>query len=315
MNKGILEVRWLAVENCPLCGSSPSETLGRLALHEYVSCGYRIPIAPRNEEPIAIRRCGRCQLIFKSRVPEPEDLRRIYVSAASDAWASSYGYGKELKLVQQLFPQPRSARVLDVGPGQGGFLRAVRSIGATVSALDFVTFANSRQSINGEFIEGLIEDEKLEWSERPYDLVSLFDVLEHVYRADKAFRNIGRLVAPRGYVLIETGNPDSQLPTQFGIPDWWYLGYIEHHCAWSVKAIAWAAGQHGFEVIQTVRCRHKDRAAVVPIKVLATLLRSCIYRASPAFHGTLFSAIGYGSHQPAPPFERDHIQVLLRRSR
>lgn len=313
MHGNTIGVRWHSVQRCPLCARPSPPPLGKLEQTEYACCGCRIPIATGDEPLIAIHRCRNCDLTYKSRVPFPGDIGRIHSLGGNRAWQSSYTFKKELELIKRLFARPQGARILDVGAGQGGFLRAVTPICGSVSALDFMRFEEVRERVSGEFIEGLIEDRDLQWSGQPYDLVTLFDVLEHVYDADMAFSNLGQLAAPGGHVLIETGNPDSGRPERFGISRWWYLSYLEHHCAWSVKSIEWAAGRHGFEVLEVRPCRHKDRSKHGVASTAAALLRSSIYSISRDVHARLFSALGYGSLQPEPVFERDHVQVLLRR--
>lgn len=310
-------IAFVEVKECPLCRGTETDVLGAIRLDSYISCGKRIEPIVQHEgcDSTLIKRCRSCDLIFKSLVPKPADLASLYAAHGQDVWASSYDYGKEIALIHEVFGE-RKIDVLDIGPGQGGFLRAAKHISSSVSALDFVEFGQCADAISGEFLQGLIDGDPTNWPSQRFDLVTLFDVLEHLYDPKKAFQNIYTLVAPGGYVLIETGDPESSLPRNHSLSEWWYLSYMEHHCAWSKKAIRNAAAESNLEVQQVRQCAQKNRPSLFsygPADVLKAAIRWALYKANEAAYRRLFTSLGYDAEQPRPRMENDHYQMLLRK--
>jgi SAM-dependent methyltransferase len=310
-------IAFLEVNECPLCHGTEADVSGAIRLDSYISCEKKIiPIVPRdNCDSALIKRCRRCDLIFKSLLPQPEDLASLYSSHGQDVWVNTYGYGKEIALIREVFGE-RRLDVLDIGPGQGGFLRAAEQIASSVSALDFVEFSRCANAISGEFLRGLIDGDSNGWPSERFDLVTLFDVLEHLYDPKKAFQNIYSLAAAGGSILIETGDPGSSLPRKHCLSEWWYLSYLEHHCAWSKNAIYYAAAESGFEVLQIRRCAQKDRPPLFSyglVELLKVAIRSSLYAVNSKAYRKLFRSLGYHFAAPQPLIEKDHHQILLRK--
>jgi 2-polyprenyl-3-methyl-5-hydroxy-6-metoxy-1,4-benzoquinol methylase len=304
------------VSRCPLCGSSAFIEEGMIDAHGYVSCNHCIePVAEAQLDAVRLRRCRRCDLVFKDAVPTPDGLATFFALHGQAAWTSPYQFGPEVALIRRIFGDI-PIRVLDVGPGQGGFLRAISSSASAVSAMDVVQFGSLKQ-IRARFLAGSIDGSFANWDSVPFDLVTLFDVIEHVYDARRTWDNLRTLIAPHGYLLIQTGNPESNLPTRHGLAHWWYLRSLEHHCAWSRKAIEYAAREHGFAIVEIRQHAHKDRwhglTGLMPWT--KALLRSLLYGLDKDMAKRVFSKLGYHSDQQQPLFEHDHNQVLLRRLR
>lgn len=108
--------------------------------------------------------------------------------------------------------EPR--RVLDYGCGQGRYLDLLRErfptaslVGSDISrvALDS---AQSRYP-EAEFL--LMDDERVSVDNGAFDLILSVEVLEHVAHVDAAAREFGRLLAPRGVLVVTTpcANPGS----------------------------------------------------------------------------------------------------------
>ncbi|NJR76205.1 MAG: class I SAM-dependent methyltransferase [Scytonema sp. CRU_2_7] len=72
----------------------------------------------------------------------------------------------------------------------------------------------------------MIDAPKLAWSSKQYDVVTMFDILEHLYNPRNVFQNLVSLVKEKGYVLIETGDTDNYWPQRYGIENWWYTNFL-----------------------------------------------------------------------------------------
>lgn len=302
---------------CPLCGSLQAGSAGEIAVSTYVSCGHRLRARgdPDDKAAVEIRRCAECDLVYKNKVPDPADLSVLYREHGQDAWVSHYDYAKELKLLRDVAGD-RKMRILDVGPGQGGFVRAVAPLSSSTSVLDLVEFDACRPHVTGRYVLGMLDGDLGDSGLGRFDVITLFDVLEHLYQPSMAFMNLSRLIEPGGVILAETGNPASKIPVRAGLARWWYLNFVEHHCAWSRRAIEYAAGRFGFDVVTLVSYRHKNRALGISLLGVAQLIKRSVqwflYRAR---NVSPLMRFRQGNYAPAPVFEHDHYQVLLRKPR
>lgn len=97
-------------------------------------------------------------------------------------------------------------RVLDIGCGGGLFLSALAAEGAQVTGVELndarAAYAWSRHGL--EVVKRPIEDAYWRKREGTYDLVTLWDVIEHVNYPLATLRAAVRMLAPGGTLLIDT---------------------------------------------------------------------------------------------------------------
>src|SRR5688572_27907365 len=96
----------------------------------------------------------------------------------------------------------RPARILDLGCGVGGFLAGLAELGGTVVAsdLDHASLAVCRTR---GFRASLVADGyALPFAPGAFDLVCLFDALEHIRDEGRALREIARVLRPGGRVVV-----------------------------------------------------------------------------------------------------------------
>jgi len=93
-------------------------------------------------------------------------------------------------------------RVLDLGAGSGGFLAELRALGAQVVYTDLdagvLAACRERGFPNGVRARG----EGLPFRDASFDLVCLFDVLEHIADDVHALREVRRVLRPGGHVCL-----------------------------------------------------------------------------------------------------------------
>lgn len=306
-------IEYLPLRDCPACGAEPISypDWKPIALDQYYWGTLRIP-AYQGGKHVAVRECPSCGLCFKNLAASAESLKELFSRISDIAWQSRYSYASEVGILQKHFSGQRIG-VLEVGAGQGGFLRAVASHASRLSALDIVRFPECEQLLRGEYIVGLLDDDHLEWSGEPYDLVAMFDVAEHLYDVRQGFKNLYQLVRPGGLVLLETGNAHSSWPRRFGPERWWYLNLLEHHVAFNSETLRRVAKSAGFEVISIRMKRHKEHTVMSPSRLWKDLVKSFLYRLMPSDYPRAMARLGFATIQPMPPFSRDHLQAILRR--
>ncbi|WP_333840239.1 class I SAM-dependent methyltransferase [Pelomicrobium sp.] len=305
------EEQWIAVDRCPACGSAQCKAQGALPDRYYVFGSEKIRLP---DAGIKLFECCACGLIYKTAVPAPAFLAEIFGRQAAAKWSGSHDFSAEATKLLRLMG--RSAfDVLDVGAADGALLKACAESGiqGRRSALDVLRYPGVEGFVSSEFIEGFLDDALLQWSREPYDVVTLFDVLEHLYQPQRAFANLGLLVKPGGQVVIETGNIDSFWPRRFGIHEWWYVRLFEHHVFWTPRALTRIAAVYGFELVSWTQRRHKSRRHI-PFSVLGNeLLKTGLYCVLPDSYTALARLLGKQGNQPWFPFARDHLHACLKK--
>lgn len=95
----------------------------------------------------------------------------------------------------------RPPRILDAGAGTGFMAESLADFG-DVDALEFdptsLEALRTRRGVN--VVEGMLPAEKI--ADGTYDLVTSFDVLEHIEEDAAALREMGRVLRPGGLVLV-----------------------------------------------------------------------------------------------------------------
>jgi len=172
-------------------------------------------------------------------------------------------------------------------------------------------YSGIERHLTGEFIEGFLDNPLPAWSRKPYDVVTLFDILEHLYDPGMAFENLRLLLRKGGLAFIETGNSTSFWPRRLGIQHWWYARLLEHHVFWSRRALERIATAHGFRTIYWREVRHKSKRCLVPPGTVVDLVKTGFYLTGGRYYRMLANRLGREGAQPVFPFATDHFQACL----
>jgi hypothetical protein len=239
-------------DRCPLCGSNELDLLGSLNIATY---RFHNTVIPLPAEGVSLYKCRSCDLSFKDWVPTQESLSLLYNELAGSVWnKSSLPFNDEIRLVLELVKN--RASVLDIGSSNGFWLSKIGRYFSSTNALDIYKDKMCESVVNGDYYLGFAED-RLDsiGMDRQFSLVTVFDVLEHFYSAQKAFNNLNIMLCNNGFLIGETGATDSVE----NIPDWWYAKLIEHHIFWSKKSLSYAAQMNGLELVAYKATIHKSR--------------------------------------------------------
>jgi len=168
-------------------------------------------------------RCAGCGLAFIVNPPRADELAGLY-SAAADyhgalldpadpGFAAMRGIARQhVKMLRRSVSAPHGLRLLDIGCSSGLFLDAARAagcevVGAELSA-DTAAFARSHFGLEvdtGDWREG-------GYADGSFDVITLFDVIEHLPDPLGELSAIRRLLKPGGLLLQSTPNIDGLFP-------------------------------------------------------------------------------------------------------
>lgn len=97
-------------------------------------------------------------------------------------------------------------RVLDIGCGDGRLARPLRDLGARYTGLDVSAEAVRRCAAQGLEVHRHDLGQPLPFAEGTFDAVTVFEVLEHLFRPDECLEQIRRALRPGGVVLGSVPN-------------------------------------------------------------------------------------------------------------
>lgn len=182
-----------------------------------ISCGsthheHLLDAASRNGRPwkVELRHCRDCDLVFLAGAGESFD------DALYDYYAERVGQSREDlfdaiaanrhgELLTQFGRATRGRRLLDVGCGQGQFVDASLHAGWNVRGIDLARPAIAIGRSFGlpvdvvDFFDASIEASS-------YDLVTMFELIEHVPRPGRFLARAEEVLRPGGLVYLTTPN-------------------------------------------------------------------------------------------------------------
>jgi SAM-dependent methyltransferase len=235
---------------CGACGAT-----GNTVCHHQrfiVPDGYPLP----NDYDVAV--CRRCGFVYADPAATQRDYDRFYCewskyddsANATGSGVSSYDAARLATTASDIaraLPS-RAASILDAGCATGGLLTALRDQGFTaVAGLDpSPRCAAACRDRGFEAYVGSISTASAPAHMPMFDCVVFSHVLEHVYDFPAFFTAARRLLAPGGYIYIET--PDA---TRYD--DYLYAPFqefnTEHINHFSARALENTARRFGFQPI------------------------------------------------------------------
>ena len=183
--------------------------------------------------------CAHCGLAYIANPPTPDELARIY-SAASDYHADlmlpcSAEYlrmGRVAdhhlhRLLALTGTHGKGARLLDAGCSAGLFLDRARAKGFDVEGVEFSadSSAFARSHFGLKVRTGTLHDLPVEAGS--FEILTMFDVLEHVPDPAADIAAAHRLLRPGGLFLLSTPNIDGLFP-RLSRPLARLIGYWPH---------------------------------------------------------------------------------------
>lgn len=145
-------------------------------------------------------------------------------------------------------PSPQARRLLDVGFGNGGFLKLAIRMGWNAAGIDFdekavrVARAQALEVRCGSVAELLSEDAR-------YDVITISHVIEHVHDPHALLLQAFSLLQPGGLLWLETPNIQSDGARRFG-RDWLNLDPPRHLVLFNSNSLRSSLMRAGFDQIK-----------------------------------------------------------------
>jgi 2-polyprenyl-3-methyl-5-hydroxy-6-metoxy-1,4-benzoquinol methylase len=235
------------ITHCQLCGSDRRSLKFRDGPFEVVTCDDcgLVYVTPRLQGQALLDVYD--EGYWKSTDPKV----RGYADYARESALYLKTFRKRMALVGRWL-QPR-ARVLDVGCAAGYFLRVLKEHGHDVHGVE-LSHAIAKEAVAALGADrvhiGTLDDAVAAMDYRPasFDLVTLWDVIEHVPDPQSVLRRLRELVRPDGRLLLETQNVASRWARWLG-PRWHHYKHHEHLYHFTPATITRLLADCGFRVV------------------------------------------------------------------
>lgn len=216
-----------------------------------------------------ILKCGNCSLVFVAEIPSGIALEGLYsdsffISSKFTDGENSSSFLNALERVALALNLPliQTNAWLDIGCATGDFLLAADRVAHEVHGSDISTHAiqvarerGIKHTQVGDFLS-------LSYPKGHFDVVTMWDLIEHVSNPMATLRKANQLLLPGGVLLISTGDVDSLLSRIMG--RFWHLMIPPLHLYFfSTKTIRRYLEVCGFEDIHITY-----RGKLVPLDFL-----------------------------------------------
>ncbi len=212
------------------------------------------------DPPFSVVECGSCGLVYVTPRLRSDVLPEVY---AEDYWRSQSpkdrGYAdyrreaplylktfrRRMRLIDRFRPQP--GRALDVGCAAGFFLHVLAERGWDVAGVELSPqiAAAAQAELGRERIHvGTLDSAP--FPKESFDLVSLWDVVEHVEDPIALLGAARAFLKEDGLLVLETQNVESRFARLLG-PRWQHYKHLEHLYHFAPATLDRLLAETGFE--------------------------------------------------------------------
>ncbi len=229
---------------CPLCQTPPSE---RDVAHTFPLSRYI--------------KCSNCSLVYLSPRLKEGAMRKVYESSAYfEGSRTNLGYQSYSsqdhcyastfkKRLERVLKYQNPGRSLDIGCGTGILVEEAGKLGYESHGIDVSAHGLSSRllSLGDRFKQGTLDE--VRYPDSHFDLVTLCDVIEHIYDPRSFARSLSRIIAPGGILALATPNYDALLRKVLGNKNVSFK-IPEHVTYYTTKTLCDAMGGD-FELIES----------------------------------------------------------------
>ena len=206
--------------------------------------------------------CKQCGLVYLNPRPSPNEILSYYLNDYDQfnvavqhekhilaRWGRRYGLEKRGKVILKHKPH---GKLLDVGCATGDFLASMQQrTGWQVIGIE--PNQQAAQYVREHYKIEVHTDsiEKLSLDDDTFDVVTLWNVIEHLPNPSASLNTINRLLAHDGLLVISTPNLDCPYASLFGK---YWIGYElpRHLYVFSLQTLSSLLSKSGFKIIDTL---------------------------------------------------------------
>lgn len=252
-----------------------------------------------------LNKCPVCGQLVSSTSEEHYQQANSHWNKPEGSWPDERSYrrlfrrrAKDIRIISNLLnKKPSEISLLDVGCSNGASVHIANSFGIAAEGVDTAAAAVADGINRGLKLHlGYLQD--IAFKEESFDVVTMYEVIEHVAASADLIKECVRILKPNGILLLGTGNPESW--TRLIRKGRWdflndHVGHVNFYSPKSLKVVAPRFGLRVAKVV-TYSVKFFEKNEVNPF----------IYR--------LMKVIGELLNLPATLFNKGHqMEVFLQR--
>ena len=253
VTREVVDAARLHSEACPLCDSTQ--------IAPFLTASDRFHM---RREMYQLLRCSLCSAVWLDQPPRPDQMAIHYdhdyheaITTAGEAYPETR-WGRHREVIARY---KQGGAILDIGCSSGAFLRAMKGESWKLHGIEMEasTAERARAATGAEVFVGDVDDAPF----RPesFDVITAFDLLEHVYRPRQFLGNVMRWLKPGGIFFTMLPNIDSWESQLFG--SYWYgLELPRHLFHFSPRSLRHLLTDLGFEelLVMTSTVSYAERS-------------------------------------------------------
>lgn len=205
--------------------------------------------------------CRSCGIVYMNPRPHHLSVQDAYgdvedVRYVEEEEGRVLTFSDSLAHIRRYAPR---GRLLDVGCHVGTFIALAEQAGYAVAGVEPSRWAAKRaaERINGTVHVGVVEDAPL--PDGAYDVVTMWDVIEHLPDPSSTLRAVHAALRPGGVFAVTTMDVDALFPRMAGRFWPWYMQM--HLVYFSRRTLGELLRRSGFEVVEISRHRRVVRVS------------------------------------------------------
>jgi 2-polyprenyl-3-methyl-5-hydroxy-6-metoxy-1,4-benzoquinol methylase len=260
---------YLEWPKCDFCGSDDYRVIYEATFSDASFAGNKsesFKYAAADQSKGNIVKCKKCDLVYQAprdnnvaRIYQGVDEDDFYVASKADRLATCE---RDLSRMESVTGPSSGRKLIDVGCSYGLFLDAAKARGWNTYGVELSDYQRGEAMKNHPNICGR-EIRDCGYAEGSFDVMTMFDVVEHLATPSAFLRDAYRIIKPGGYFVACTPNLESIQSKLFG--KYWLNFARMHFYYFTPKTLRATLERVGFKIVKVER--HKR--IIRPINAIA----------------------------------------------
>ncbi|MFN8390796.1 MAG: class I SAM-dependent methyltransferase [Bdellovibrionota bacterium] len=293
--EGGADQEFLESAPCALCGASSFRVIRKAEYPKDLDLNALLKVYCSSSDHKLMDQlveCNQCKLVYLAPRVKKEIALRSYSDAIDPTFVQQNHFRintfkralRKFCNTVNIVPKP-SLRVLDVGCAGGAFVKAASDAGFTAIGVEPSKWMveHGKKEYGLDLRAGLLEDQGFE--PESFDIVTLWDVVEHLYNPTEVLNECKKVLKPGGYLIVNYPDYGSLARRTLG---WKWPFFLSVHLFYfTPRTIRMLIEKLGFSVV-------KISPFFQTLELAYVCKRAAPYIPPAGWAGSLLKAVGLG---------------------